>query len=260
MILRRNIIYIQITEKCNMTCDHCCFAATAKGERMDHNVFFHALQLAARYGEFVTIGGGEPTTHKDFFTFLDKAIEYRRERYGIEGLHVVTNGKTKSKALRLLDYVERGEPVDVELSQDEFHDPIDPLVVQRYRAHDRQKYNRSYGGGDEEGSAGIRTVYQIQPVGRAVDTGVWTGDQHRIDKCCCETPLVDPKGQVWSCGCKTHKLGWVWDRSVLDGYDSEFAHVGGFDPTPQCAEDLDGDGLPVLAVNSEVAQESLSHQ
>lgn len=233
-------MYIQITTACNMTCDHCCFSATAKGERMDHNIFFHALQLAARYGEFVTIGGGEPTTHKDFFTFLDKAIEYRQQRYGIEGLHVITNGKTKSKALRLLDYVERGEPIDVELSQDEFHDPIDSLVVQRFKAHDRNKYNRRWSGSTDEGSAGIRTVNQIQPVGRAVDTGVWTGNQYRADKCCCETSLVDPKGQVWSCGCKTHKLGWVWENDVLDDYNSEFAHFGGRDPEALDAEDADG--------------------
>lgn len=248
-------MYIQITTACNMTCDHCCFSATAKGERMDHNTFFHALQLAARYGEFVTIGGGEPTTHKDFFVFLDKAIEFRQERYGIEGLHVVTNGKTKSKALKLLDYVERGEPVDVELSQDQFHDSIDPYVVQRFRQHDNRRYSRMYSGSDGEGTAGIRSVTQIQPVGRAVDTGVWTGNQYRADKCCCETPLVDPKGQVWSCGCKTHKLGWVWEDDVLEGYDSEFAHVGGRDPDEATSEDQECEVQATQAIDT---QESLS--
>jgi MoaA/NifB/PqqE/SkfB family radical SAM enzyme len=40
-----------------------------KGEHMNHGTFARALDFAKDYGEHITIGGGEPTMHKDFFDF-----------------------------------------------------------------------------------------------------------------------------------------------------------------------------------------------
>ena len=202
---------------------------------MSRETYMDALMMAVRYGEYVTIGGGEPTIHPEFFDFLDKTIEL----YELGDIKMppfmVTNGKIKGKALKLLDkYIDQERPVYVQLSQDDFHDHIDPEVVQRYRAHERLKKAERYSNHrrNDNGGAGINELHNILPVGRAKENDlgtvpIWAGS--RVD-CCCEDAIVDPEGVVWSCGCKHTKLGHISDHSVLDGYDHNYAHQGGFEP------------------------------
>lgn len=226
-------MYLQISSKCNMTCAHCCFAATNRGVNMDRYTFITALDMAADMGELITIGGGEPTVHPEFFVFLDKAMEYYdRGRIEMPPL-VVTNGKLTGKARKLLQYVEEERPVYVDLSQDEYHDPIHPDIVAAFQAHQRrnEQIRRGYGYSGQVRSdgrgAGIRTVTEIRPVGRAAEAarGIITS---KVMECCCEDPLVSPEGLIYSCGCKTHLLGSVFEGcDVLDGYDREYAHSGG---------------------------------
>lgn len=209
--------YIQITTRCNMTCDHCCFSATGKGTTMSESTFQRALALSSKYGEFITIGGGEPTSHRDFFKFLDMTIDAYYGNWGFEGVPmIITNGKVASKAHRLLDMVENGNPIIVELSLDDWHDPIDPQVIQRFRKHSRMPKS-------EHGYASIRTVREIVPVGRAIKFAD-SLPMSRHNECCCETWLVDPEGVIWSCGCKHTRLGTIWDDGALDGYDYENPH------------------------------------
>lgn len=225
-------MYIQLTERCNMTCEHCCVSATSKGDDMDRATYMQALMVAIRYGEHITLGGGEPTIHKEFFEYLDKAIEF----YDCKSLelppHVITNGKLKTKAMKLLDYVEEGRSLHIELSQDYYHDPIKPEVVARFRAHNKARENARWSySGFENSSAGIRTVTRILDVGRAKELGI--ADEPFYEgqvQCCCETPFVDPRGMVWSCGCKIHQLGSIWHNDILDDYNSEYAHMGGREP------------------------------
>ncbi|WP_181376224.1 radical SAM protein [Novimethylophilus kurashikiensis] len=227
-------MYIQITTRCNMTCAHCCFSATAKGTNMDRYTFITALEMAVSMGDHVTIGGGEPTTHPEFFVFLDKAMEYfEAGKLDMPPL-VVTNGKLVTKVRKLLDYVEEGRPVTVELSQDEYHDPIRPEIVDAFKKHQRAKdsqsrFSSSYLELNDGRGAGIRTVSIISPVGRAAEParGILTSTAEHL-QCCCETPLVSPEGLVYSCGCKHHLLGNIFEgQSVLEGYDLELAHQGG---------------------------------
>ena len=227
------MMYVQITEQCNMACPHCCFSAMKKrSEQMSRANFMYALQLAVRYGETFTIGGGEPTLHKEIFAFIDKAMEF----YYCKSLDyppfMVTNGKLKTKAHKLLDMVEEGEPLCVELSQDPFHDPIDPSVVRRFYAASRRYRSPSGFGRSDNGNGGIvgirDTSGSIQAWGRAKKNNLENAVYKQ--ECVCDDVFVDPQGRVWSCGCKTHQLGWVWQQDVLDGYDREFAHEGGRDP------------------------------
>lgn len=216
-------MYIQITTKCNMTCAHCCFAATRTGEHMLLNVFEKALSVAVQYGDHVTIGGGEPTMHPQFFQYLNLAR--KEQELGRMEMHpfLVTNGKN-AKVKRLLDIVEREYEIgthtfSMALSQDEWHEEIDWGVVRR-----AERLVRLTGEhGDRSGRMEIRTVKVISPVGR--------GRHSKFDSmrkpwggCACETALVDPEGIVWACGCKKKKLGSIWDEGVLDGYDPDEVH------------------------------------
>lgn len=222
-------MYIQLTTRCNMTCAHCCFSATHKGVDMARYTFMTALERAADLGDFVTLGGGEPTCHKEFFEYLDKAMEFfNRGLFELAPL-VITNGKLKGKAKKLLQYVEEERPVYVELSQDEYHDPIDPEILRGFRWHQQLKDQARYSYGRAQGDrgAGIRTVKSIVSVGRAADAGRGIVTNPSLD-CCCEDLICDPHGNVFSCGCKTHLLGNIFESlDVFAGFDRDLAHEGG---------------------------------
>ena len=215
-------MYIQITTKCNMRCAHCCFAATRHGEHMPLNIFQKALSVAIDRGDYVTIGGGEPTMHPRFFEYLNLVREeQRRGNFEITPF-LVTNGKTYGKADRLLRILEHEQEMEeqtisVNLSRDQWHDAIDPRIVQRY-------YQLKVAS---KGLINFRSVTKIAAAGRGKNKHF---DSIRMDGCACDDALVDPQGQVWSCGCKKHLLGSIWDSGVLDDYDSEYAHEGGKAP------------------------------
>lgn len=227
-------MYIQITERCNMHCDHCCMSATTKGRDMDEVLFIRALDLAVRYDELVTIGGGEPTVHPKFFQLLDRAISYYETKALDEPPLVITNGKRKKQALRLLDYVVGMErPVYVELSQDAHHEYIDPEVVVAYKRVAKAYSHKAYAYSHEPRRAGgvaLRTVREILPVGRAKDTGVWTVHRDDGSHCCCTDVFVKPDGTIWSCGCMHTQIGDLFGNHGLDDYDRDLAHYGGGAP------------------------------
>lgn len=53
----KTIMYIQSTDKCNMSCKHCCFACTSRGTFMNNDIFYKSLCVAEFIGNPVTIGG-----------------------------------------------------------------------------------------------------------------------------------------------------------------------------------------------------------
>ena len=129
-------MYVQITTKCNMKCAHCCFAATRSGAHMELNVFQKALSIAVNRGNSFTIGGGEPTMHPRFFEYL-KLVREESLRGNFEiSPFMATNGKAYGKASRLLDILEDdyelgNEAISVNLSQDDWHEPIDRRIIER---------------------------------------------------------------------------------------------------------------------------------
>lgn len=54
-------MYLQITTRCNMHCDHCCYRCEETGEDMSLEIFEKALSYD---DETATIGGGEPTVRE----------------------------------------------------------------------------------------------------------------------------------------------------------------------------------------------------
>lgn len=68
-------MYVEITERCNMTCAHCAANATAIGEDMTIKVFKKAIKSAIGQSEEIYLGGGEPTLHPKFMDMLNYAIK-----------------------------------------------------------------------------------------------------------------------------------------------------------------------------------------
>lgn len=189
-------MYIQITTLCNMSCPHCIFSCEAGNpvEHMSREVFEKALDFAESYGEFVTLGGGEPTLHPDFHEYLIKAIAQGEE----QSVFVATNG-TVSKTAKLLHKLTKAGVISCELSMDEFHEmeKVKPEVIQLFTA-DRM----------------IRDVSgSVVNKGAAAQSGV--GNR---EGCACSALQVRPNGDIYLCGCPNAlKLGSL---DVLDDQET----------------------------------------
>ena len=122
-------MYTHITTKCNMTCAHCCYAATMKGRDMTLKMFKTILKKWSGTintgSNYIVLGGGEPTMHPEFWEFVEYA-----QRCGYPWL--ATNGSNTETALKLCEMAKTGE-LSCALSIDEWHDPIDPEVVKAFK-------------------------------------------------------------------------------------------------------------------------------
>lgn len=174
-------MYAQITTRCNMACDHCCFGCTANGEDMSLDVFRQIVNLPGH----ITIGGGEPTLHPLFWEFLDLAIHRGDTIPGI-----ATNGSMTEITLRLAKLASQGVITCV-LSQDIFHDPIDQQVIDAFKGAPQQNGYPHVAYSDDyriirDSSAGLSNS------GRC-DFG--------HDTCPCSGFFIKPSGDVRACGC-----------------------------------------------------------
>lgn len=186
-------MYIKITDRCNMTCAHCCVSATAEGKDMSMRVFRAAIALAENRGSYVSIGGGEPTVHPRFWQMLGHALGS-----DVEGLWLATNGKRAHDALALAGIARNNERFSVSLSQDPWHDEIEQRVVDAFK---RAKLE-------------LRDVSQsVIDVGRARDTGIgW------LKRCSCPGLYVCVNGDIRPCDCKDAPIV----GNVFDGIDPRF--------------------------------------
>lgn len=193
-------LYVQITRRCNMSCSHCCFSCTARGPDMKMDTLREALELAKREEMPVTLGGGEPTLHPQFMEFLWLAIRRMAaltHELGMPAVGLVTNGSLTDIALELAALAKIGV-VSASVSKDEFHDPIDPRVVRAFEpSNEPGDYRRT------------NRMHLIVPVGRARRWG-----NHPFKRCVCDGPFVTPDGDLYSCGCRMHRLGAVADTSL----------------------------------------------
>lgn len=193
-------MYLQISERCNMLCAHCGFACTEAGEDMSFEVFQAALSYDS---ESISIGGGEPTVHPEFWKFLAYAIA--KSDY----VWLATNGKRTQDALTLAKMAAKGV-IGCTLSQDDYHEPIDCEVVD---AFNRPARSRDYYGGDDQvrDLREIRTVTEIYAAGRAASFG--------RPGCLCEGAIVKPNGDVYQCACPdAPKLGDVFGGFTVESY------------------------------------------
>lgn len=145
--------------------------------------------------ESVSIGGGEPTLHPNFWAIMGICLgEY-------DFVWLATNGSQTKTALRLAHMARRGI-IGCALSRDRFHDAIDKSVVDAFNDVKSRMYdNGTYGSDLRE----VRDVSNsVARVGRATKTKVWVKEW-----CACADTFVDPDGDIYSCGCKKLLLGNV---------------------------------------------------
>jgi len=177
-------MYIQITTRCNMTCSHCGFNCTNEGEDMSLEVFKAAVEES---GESVTIGGGEPTIHPQFWEFMVEVLG----NPNVDNVWLATNGAETETAIKLATLAKKGV-IGCDLSQDEYHDAIHHSVIDAFS--EVKHAGSPFYAQDEKDNRAIRNV-----TGRLIKSGRATeGTEH----CFCEDWLVKPNGDVTHCACE----------------------------------------------------------
>jgi len=198
-------VYLQITTRCNMRCGHCCFScAPGAGEDMPHRVFAAALRLAANYGEYICLGGGEPTVHPQFERFLLEAIAMSDSELSP---FVATNGKRRMRALMIARLAKAGAITGV-LSLDEWHEPISCDVIEAFGNN-------------------VRTIVDPFLVGRYLETsGLDRADEPPESmrlRCVCDECFVVPNGTIYQCGCADAPVIGHVDTGIEEPYESVLA-------------------------------------
>lgn len=229
-------MYLQITTKCNFTCDHCLFShGFNRGSHGDYYVIEEAMRFIRDYegDEHLTIGGGEPTNHPDFFKILRFATKT------FYGTWMATNGSNTAAMLRLAsildgeyelefdqegdDFYERPDTIvldehhrlTVMLSQDEFHSSIDKRILEIWE--DREERN-SRTRADQIAIFGINRLNRITNVGRAKKNGIGWSSFDGQRECVCSDRFIKPNGDIRFCGCPGSPI----IGNVIGGYNSVY--------------------------------------
>ncbi len=161
--------------------------------------------------------------HPSFWPFLDRAI--KMNEYAGSGLKVlvITNGSKTAISLRMARLCEDGV-INAVLSQDQWHDPIDPKVVRAYeRLRDRGRYVDSKYGLQREKVEGTRTNEKITPHGSALANRIYTETPGTY--CCCEDMLIYPDGKIFGCGCRKVRFGDVYYPRIPEDFEDHCCAV-----------------------------------
>ena len=199
-------MYLQITNRCNMSCAHCGMNCTAKGEDMTPRMYKKAIEYIASISESITIGGGEPTLHKHFWEIMGLSLG------SVENVWLATNGSITDTALKLANMARRGV-IGCALSQDYYHDPIDERVVQAF-----QKDRKSLGNGISVYANNDRDLREIRDVSdNIVNAGRCNFGE---DGCVCSEIIITPDGTIMGCGCDdAPSFGNVFKPAIPDDWE-----------------------------------------
>jgi len=183
-----------------MTCAHCCQnCEPGKGEDMPFDIWKQYCDME----EMATLGGGEPTLHPEFWKFLCYALGR------CDYVWLATNGSQTQIALTLALMVKGIEKLSVELSLDEYHDPIDPEVEWAFRQLPHAIRTISETVAFDRGRPFIVGQDPIK-AGRC--------DWGREGECVCNDMQLYPDGNIRYCGCDDSP----WIGTIEDWMYPEF--------------------------------------
>lgn len=201
-------MYLQITTKCNMKCQHCGFSCNKNGKHGNFDVILDCINFIGKNDDYIAIGGGEPTLHPHFFTILNLCLNR------FDCVWFATNGSKTHKMLRISDIISgydeeiyQQNKLSVALSLDYFHDPIDKRIIEIWKS--RSKSDNCYE---------IRSVEYSHLIssGRARKI---SGTNE--DACICSDIFILPTGKIKLCGCeKSPIIGNVWS-----GFDPRWEDI-----------------------------------
>lgn len=199
-----------------MLCNHCGLSCTIEGKHGDLATIKQAIFFAADYDDTtITIGGGEPTLHPDFFEILKLCLQefnyvwfttngsqtnimYRLYNILIEYEYPEYNCKNHLTAEKYkqydclchekLDYdsIQSDDRLGVDLSLDYYHSEIDQEIMDIWKHWSQISDHFN-----------IRdTSKSTIAAGRAVENNL-----SNINDCICSDIFIQPDGQIRVCGC-----------------------------------------------------------
>jgi len=204
-----------------MACGHCCYSCAFEGIDMPWEIFKLAMDkwghLVYKIKNNISIGGGEPTLHPDFWKMLNYTMLYGRP-------WLATNGSLTEDVLRLVKMAKSGF-VKVSLSMDKYHEHIDPKVVQVFKDG---LYRHPYPGSNKKSIEDKTCSFEWYPGqdnyidGRTIRISRNPKKAGRskegVIACCCPVLQVKPTGDITGCGCPDAKLV----GTVQDGFFKEY--------------------------------------
>lgn len=188
--------YIQITNRCNLTCTHCAFSCLDFGVDMSIDTFINSCIF---YNNFIrdtdtvfSIGGGEPSLHPNLFDFIAICFEY-----DIQPM-VSTNGTIEVISLALADIVDCGLIKNVQLSYTEFHKnqllTVSDKVLERYSVENNPNFI------DIDNYSGTILATTVDPI---IKVGRASLLSESVYSCLGKGPHILPNGDVKTCICPT---------------------------------------------------------
>ena len=174
-----------------MSCAHCCMSATEEGEDMSLETFKACL---SHEPESISLGGGEPTLNPNFekMLFLSLGLSF------CEFVWLASNGSMTETSIVLANMARSGI-LGVVLSQDDFHDPIDPEVIEAF-TQGKIENHRGFSPVAEGDLREIRNVGEDLINSGRCDIGK--------EGCACDMMMVHPNGDVYACGCDDSPEDW----------------------------------------------------
>ena len=213
------MIFLKITDRCNMRCPHCFFACDETGGDMDISTFNKFLEfveyLRDQNGkpQSIVVSGGEPTVNRNFREMVTALDDLAYNHRFIKKVIVYTNGKRVNDTLFLIELCKKSSALYMGLSLDQWHEKISDVVLYEFM-RGRAMYSNLM-------IAGVHFMFNQ---GRALQNGLQAFD-------ICHVPhlFIEPTGQIWECGCKVRSFGSVHysDRAALAGYYTRRAGMGG---------------------------------
>lgn len=116
------VIYLEISGKCNLKCDH-CFIGEKPQKELSTSEWKEIITECAEMGVLVLgLAGGEPLIRKDFLQLLDHAISE-----GMKTIIIPTNGTVMLEGI--FEYLEKADAkitfmVSLDSHRQEFHDEL----------------------------------------------------------------------------------------------------------------------------------------
>jgi MoaA/NifB/PqqE/SkfB family radical SAM enzyme len=247
-------MYLQITTKCNMTCAHCGFSCGKNVKHGELSVIEMGIEFCSKMNdESISIGGGEPTLHPKFFQILKRCM------FNFNFVWLATNGSQTEKMYRLhnimdnFDYenftcnhpeeceengycncndfnygiIENPDgKLSVALSQDYFHSPIDPRIVDLWT----KMANRHNGNGYE-----IRNVTNSN--NGIIGQGRAKKNKYNGKGCICSDLIIKPDGKIRLCGCtRSPVIGNVWG-GIEEKWEDIIYYDDGYNNS-KCCKDI----------------------
>jgi len=203
-------MYMQITEKCQLQCEHCMFSCGPRGKHATLEVIKQACKIAKDNHSHLFMGGGEPTIHPQFWEvfglFCEANAPWSNDT-GMPPVGLVSNGINEKVVMPLLDLAEQ-KLISLSISQDHFHKRCAQLSERVQRKLDYLVKRKGERTVDIRGD-----ITYVRQVGRAKRSYVYTEASENCNSC---GGVIDSAGDVWQCCHKSVKLGNIF-TGLVDG-------------------------------------------